>query len=86
MSVKNDNIDTLPEADAVLKQLIMLQKPTERLAQAIAASNRVAQQCKDAILRSNPGMCSQEVRLRFIELNYGQELANAVREFQAKSK
>lgn len=86
MSVKNEIIDTCALSDAVLTQLIQRQKPAERLAAAVLASNRVAQQCKDAILRANPGMSSQEVGLRFIELNYGQKLANAVRDFLLKSK
>lgn len=86
MNVNHKSTDTLPESEAVLTQLIMRQKPVERLAGAIAASNRVAQQCKDAIVRANPGIDSQEVGLRFIELNYGLELANAVRDFLAKSK
>ena len=74
-------MDTSPEADAVMTQLILRQEPSERLAGAIAASNRVAQQCKAAILRANPGISSQEVNLRFIELNYGMELAEKVRNF-----
>jgi hypothetical protein len=79
MNVKNENNDTSPESDAVLNQLIMHQEPAKRLAAAVAASNRVAGQCKDAIRRANPGISIQEVNLRFIELNYGAELAAAVR-------
>ena len=81
MRIKNDNLDTSSEADAVLVQLILRQEPSERLAGAVAASNRVAQQCKDAVQRANPGLSSQEVELRFIELNYGLEMANQVRTF-----
>ena len=83
MIVPKQNIDTCPEADTVLTQLIQNQDPSERLAGAIAASNRVAQQCKDAIVRANPGISTQELNLRFIELNYGQELADNVRNFMA---
>jgi hypothetical protein len=83
MSTSNNNFDTSPETDAILTQLILQQRPSKRLAGAIAASNRVAQQCKDAILRSNPGISAQEVNLRFIELNYGPELAENVRNFLA---
>ena len=86
MSIKHGNSDTSDEADAVLTQLILQQDPSKRLAAAVAASNRVAQQCKDAILRANPEISSQEVDLRFIELNYGLELANDVREFLAEGR
>lgn len=84
MSIKNEIGDTCQEADAVLTQLILQQDPSKRLAAAVAASNRVARQCKNAILRANPGISSQEVGLRFIELNYGLELAANVRNFLAE--
>ena len=71
--------DTAPEAEAVLIQLLRNTPPTQRLAAAVAASNRVAQQCKDAIRRMNPDLSAAEVRLRFIEINYGSELAENVR-------
>ena len=83
MIVPNPNVDTRSEADSVLIELVRNQDPSTRLAGAIAASNRVAQQCKDAIRRANPGISDQEVNLRFIELNYGRELADSVRSFLA---
>lgn len=86
MIVPKQTIDTSTEADTVLTQLIQNQDPSERLAGAVSASNRVAQQCKDALLRSNPGISAQEVNLRFIELNYGRELADNVRNFTAGNK
>jgi hypothetical protein len=83
MIVPKHNIDTRSEANSVLTQLIQNQEPSERLARAVSASNRVAQQCKDAIIRAHPGISAQEVNLRFIELNYGRELADNVRNFMA---
>lgn len=83
MSVQNESTDTRRESDAVLTQVIRLQSPAKRLAGAIAASNRVAGQCKDAIRRANPGITIEEVNLKFIELNYGAELAADVRSFLA---
>ena len=58
MIIPNQNVDTRSEADVVLTQLIQNQDPSKRLAGAVAASNRVAQQCKDAILRMNPELSS----------------------------
>ena len=86
MIVPKQKSDTCAEADSVLTNLIQKQEPSERLAAAVSASNRVAQQCKDAIIRANPGISLQEVNLRFIELNYGQELANNVRNFLAQNR
>lgn len=79
MTATNPSDDACSEADSVLTQLIRNQDPSTRLAGAIAASNRIARQCKDAIQRANPGISAQELDLRFIELNYGEEIATATR-------
>lgn len=86
MSTKNENGDTHHEAESILTELVLHQDPSRRLAAAVAANNRVAQQCKDAILRANPGISLQDVGRRFIELNYGQELANDVRNLLAENR
>ena len=86
MMVPKRHIDTRSEANSVLTQLIQNQDPSERLVGAVSASNRVAQQCKDAIRRANPGISAQEVHLQFIELNYGRELADNVRNFLAENE
>ncbi len=52
-----------------------------RVYSAVCASNRVAEQCKNAIRRSQPQISEDEIKLRFIELNYGQEIANEVRAY-----
>ena len=50
-------------------------KPSHvRLSEAIDSSNRVAEQCKNAIRRRHPEFSEYEVKLRFIELNYGNEM------------
>ena len=78
--------DTSPEAEAVLIRLIR-EKPNHlRLQDAVAASNRVAEQCKTAIRRSNPELSEHEVKLRFIAINYGQELADKVRAYVGEKK
>ena len=77
--------DTSPEAEAVLIDLIRRTPPHFRSQQAINASSRVAAQCKAAIRRNNPGISEREVGLRFIEINYGQELADEVRAWQTQN-
>lgn len=86
MSSLNQNNDTRPEAEAVLLQLIRAQQPATRLAKAVSASNRVAQQCKNAILRAAPEISEDEVKLRFIEFNYGEQLADEVRKYLAENR
>ncbi len=83
MSKPATSLDTTPEAEAVLIQLLRAKPPARRLEEAVFASNRVAEQCKNAIRRMNPGISEDEVSLRFIELNYGPEIANNVRTYLA---
>lgn len=71
--------DTLPDAESVLIGLLRDRPASLRLGDAVTASNRVAQQCKNAIRRNQPKISEDEVKLRFIELNYGQEIADEVR-------
>ena len=83
MSKTAPHLDTTPEVEAVLIQLLRDKPPTMRVDEAISASNRVAEQCKNAIRRMNSGISENEVRLRFIELNYGPEIANHVQAYLA---
>ena len=73
--------DTTPEAESVLIQLLRAKPAPARLGDAVSASNRVAEQCKNAIRRMNPAISEDEVKLCFIELNYGRELADHVRTY-----
>ena len=54
MPEPNFIIDTAPEVEAVLIRLLRAKPPARRLEEAVAASNRVAEQCKQAIRRMNP--------------------------------
>lgn len=85
MAQTNNINDTSPEAEAVLIDLIRKTPPAVRCQQAIRASSRVAAQCKAAIVRNNPEISEREVGLRFIEINYGQELADEVRAWQTQN-
>ena len=48
---------------------------------ALRLSSEVMQASKRAIARTHPDLTAREVELRFIELHYGKELADAVREY-----
>lgn len=76
--------DSSPEAELVLIQLLRDRPAAMRLNDAVTASNRVAQQCKNAIRRSHPQSSEDEINLRFIEINYGKAIANAVRSYLSK--
>ena len=85
MQTPANNRDTSPEAEAVLIRLLR-EKPCHlRLQEAVAASNLVAEQCKNAIV-AQPGTFRDEVKLRFIAINYGQELADKVRDYVCEKR
>ena len=71
--------DTTPEAEEVQLDLIRRMSPSERAGKALQMTARLIRECKSAIARNNPGLTPQEIGIAFIELNYGQELAEDVR-------
>lgn len=62
-------------------ELLRAMGPERRVRKAIALSAEVAWQCKAAIRRRHPNFDEAKVGLKFIELNYGAELAEKVRDF-----
>lgn len=73
--------DTSNEAKQV--QLDLLRKMTgqERVNKAIAMSATVMRMSKNAIRRRHPEYSEEQVKLRFIELTYGKQLAEDVRQW-----
>ena len=55
--------------------------PVERIAKVCRLSNNLRTMARDAIRRNHPEFDSKQVELKLIELNYGKELANAVRQW-----
>jgi hypothetical protein len=82
MASGNSTSDT--SADALAAQLDRLRRmsPQERLNKSLAWSLDIRQMAFNAIRRRHPTLDEAEVRLRFIELVYGQELADDVRRWQ----
>ena len=74
--------DISPEAYAVQLDLLRRMTPEERFRKAYAMTRRCRKMARDAIRRRYPGISEDELRLRFIELVYGQELADEVRKWQ----
>jgi hypothetical protein len=54
----------------------------DRLRKAMGLSRQVKRMAMDAIRRGNPELDDNGVRLKFIEINYGKELADEVRHWQ----
>jgi hypothetical protein len=71
--------DTAAEAEAVQMECIRRMSPLERLRAGCRMSNRGRRLAVDAIRARHPDADETEVRLRYIELAYGADLAADVR-------
>jgi hypothetical protein len=76
--------DTDPEAARVQLELIRRASPAKRLSLALALSRTVLGLSRDGLARRMPGASEAEVGLRFVELHYGRDLAQAVRDALAR--
>jgi len=74
--------DTAVEAASVQMDLLRAMPAAQRLNKALALSCEMMRLSKAAIRRRHPGFTEDEVRNMFIELNYGKELADQVREWR----
>ena len=72
--------DTHPEAEAVLVEIWRRKTPAERFARVCELTEMTRRNAKRAIQQVMPGASPEEVGLRFIELHYGSDLADHVRE------
>ncbi len=78
MSHRPYTTDTSPEARAVQLELQRRMSPDERLEKAFSLSNGLRRMAMDAIRRRHPDFDEDQVRIKFIELTYGKDLAAGV--------
>ena len=67
--------DTDVEAERVQLELLRKASPGERAALAMSLSATVISLARRALQSQDPGASEEEISLRFVALNYGQELA-----------
>lgn len=60
--------------------------PQQRIQRMCAMSNHVREMAMNAIRRRHPDFSDDDVRLRFIELTYGHDLADAIRKAQGAGR
>ena len=73
--------DTSPEAEKVQIEFLRKSTVAERFSMVRALTARTVGLSKRAIARANPHLDPEELKLKFIELHYGKELAEQVREY-----
>lgn len=76
--------DTDPEAEKVQLELLRRAGAGRRARMAATLSGQVIDLARRAIARSLPDARDVERRLRFVELNYGRELAAELRRYLAQ--
>ncbi|MFM7865915.1 MAG: hypothetical protein ACKPHU_17005 [Planctomycetaceae bacterium] len=79
MTVSSHTTDTSAEALQVQLNGFRRMSPQERIARMCAWSQQLKDMSLNAIRRRHPELSESEVRLRFIELTWGTELACDVR-------
>ena len=72
-------LDTSAEAEAVQLALVRKMTPAQRLDKTFRLTNEMLRLSKAAIRRRYPELSAQEVGLKFVELHYGECLAQAMR-------
>ena len=74
--------DTSAEAEAVQLDLLRKMTPQQRIEKMCGLSHSVRQMTLQAIRRRHPEYSDADVQLKFIELTYGQALADDLRRWQ----
>ena len=73
--------DTSPDAEKVQIELLRKSTVAERFAKVRALTARTVGLSKRALARANPDLSPEELKLRFVELHYGKDLAERVRKY-----
>ncbi|MEX2170030.1 MAG: hypothetical protein WD851_12035 [Pirellulales bacterium] len=73
--------DTSIVVEEAQLRLLREKSSAQRAMLAIRLSSEVVRAAKRAIARVDPSLSARQVELRFVELHYGQVLAEAVRQY-----
>ncbi len=76
--------DTHPDAEQVQIELIRKKTVSERFALVRSLTAFTIDLSRRAIARANPDLSPDELRLKYIELVYGKELSQRVRDYLLK--
>ena len=82
--MKTQSIDTYIKAEQFQISLLRNRSTASKFAQIRSLSKSTIQLSKRAISRANKGLNEQDVNLLFINLHYGQDLANRIKIYLSK--
>lgn len=78
--------DTPPEIESLLVERLRRASVEERLGRALTLSQAVRHMAREGIARARPELSPRERDLLFVEVHYGREWADRLREFFAARK
>jgi hypothetical protein len=79
--------DTHPDAEQVQIELLQRMTPAERLGKTLSFTSALIDSSRQTIAAMNPGLNSQELDVKCVELYYGEALATQLREYlQARTE
>jgi hypothetical protein len=81
LTMRTQSRDTHPEVERVQVELLRKAGVARRLELGLALSQKALELALGGIRRANPNASEEEIRLIFIEVNYGKELASRVRAY-----
>ena len=73
--------DTSPEIEKIHVQMLRNAGVSKRIARARSLSSTVIQLSRRAVSKGRPSFSDREVKLEFISLHYGADLAEKVKRF-----
>ena len=76
--------DTHPDAEKVQIELLRKKTVSERFALVRSLTAFTIDLSRRAIARANPDLSPDELRIKYIELFYGKDLAQRVRDYLSK--
>ncbi len=79
--MRTQSRDTHPEVERVQIELLRKASVARRLELGFALSQEALELAQEGIRRANPNASEEEIRLIFVEVNYGKKLANRVRAY-----
>lgn len=83
-AIKTQSLDTHPAAERVQIELLRQATVARRFALVRSLSKMAMQLSWRALRRAHPQISDQEVDLAFVELHYGPDLADKLRQYLAK--
>jgi hypothetical protein len=78
--------DTPPEEEKALIEWLRKKTPSQRLELGLSLTQANLERIREDIRQANPNASKEELDLIFVEVNYGEELAERVRTYLARRR